>query len=132
LQFVQSEDLLKFGFIPELIGRLPVLAPLNGLSRDAMYRVLTEPRNALVKQYRKLFAMEGVELEFDRPALDAVITRAQERGAGARSLRAIMEDTLLDIMYHLPENDRVEKVVITEETVQGGAPLYINAERKAA
>src|ERR1043165_9341699 len=89
LQYAQSEDLLKFGFIPELIGRLPVLAPLNGLSREALYRVLTEPRNALVKQYRKLFAMEGVDLEFDRSALDAIIDRAIIRGSGARSLRAI-------------------------------------------
>jgi ATP-dependent Clp protease ATP-binding subunit ClpX len=132
LQHVQSEDLLKFGFIPELIGRLPVLAPLNGLSRDALYRVLTEPRNALVKQYRKLFAMEGVELEFDRPALDAIIDRAMIRGSGARSLRAIMEETLMDIMFSVPDNDRVEKVVVTRETVEGGAPLLIHAERKAA
>jgi ATP-dependent Clp protease ATP-binding subunit ClpX len=132
LQFVEAEDLLKFGFIPELIGRFPVLAPLNGLSREAMFRVLTEPRNALVKQYRKLFAMEGVELEFDRAALDAIIDRAMERGSGARSLRSIMEGTLMEIMFHLPDNDRVEKVVITRETVEGGAALYINAERKAA
>jgi ATP-dependent Clp protease ATP-binding subunit ClpX len=132
LQYAQSEDLLKFGFIPELIGRLPVLAPLNGLSRDALSRVLTEPRNALVKQYRKLFAMEGVDLEFDRSSLDAIIDRATIRGSGARSLRAIMEETLMDIMFSVPDNDRVEKVVITRETVEGGAPLLINSERKAA
>jgi ATP-dependent Clp protease ATP-binding subunit ClpX len=131
-QYVQPEDLLKFGFIPELIGRFPVLAPLNGLSRDALYRVLTEPRNALVKQYRKLFAMEGVELEFDRPALDAIITLAIGRGSGARSLRSILEDALRDTMFHMPEMPRLEKVVITEEAVSGGVPMYINVERKAA
>jgi ATP-dependent Clp protease ATP-binding subunit ClpX len=131
-QYVQAEDLLKFGFIPELIGRFPVLAPLNALSREALYRVLTEPRNALVKQYRKLFAMEGVELEFDRAALDLIITQAMERGSGARSLRAIMEETLVEIMFHLPDNERAEKVVITEETVRGGGAMIINSERKAA
>jgi len=131
-QYVEAEDLLKFGFIPELIGRFPVLAPLNGLSREAMLRVLTEPRNALVKQYRKLFAMEGVELEFERPALELVIDKALERGSGARSLRSIMEQTLMDVMFTLPDNDRAEKVIITRDTVSGGEPLVINSERKAA
>ena len=119
-QYVEPEDLLKYGFIPELIGRLPVIAPLNGLSKEALYRVLTEPKNALVKQYRKLFAMEGVELEFKRAALDLIIEKAMLRGSGARSLRSIMEETLTDIMYDLPENERAEKVVITRETVEGG------------
>ena len=131
-QYVQAEDLLKYGFIPELIGRFPVLAPLNALSRDALRRVLTEPRNALVKQFRKLFAMEGVELEFDPMAIEAIITQAIARGSGARSLRAIMEEVLMDIMFHLPDNDRAEKVVITEETVRGGQAMIIHAERKAA
>ena len=131
-QYVKAEDLLKYGFIPELIGRLPVIAPLNGLSRDAMFRVLTEPKNALVKQYRKLFAMEGVDLEFEREALDAIIDKAMLRGSGARSLRSIMEETLTDIMYDLPENERAEKVVVTHETVEGGDAMVINAERMAA
>jgi ATP-dependent Clp protease ATP-binding subunit ClpX len=131
-QYAQVEDLLKFGFIPELIGRFPVLAPLNALSREALYRVLTEPRNALVKQFRKLFAMEGVELEFDGLAIEAIITQAMQRGSGARSLRAIMEETLMDTMFHLPDNERAEKVVITEETVRGGEAMIINSERKAA
>jgi ATP-dependent Clp protease ATP-binding subunit ClpX len=131
-QYVEAEDLLKYGFIPELIGRLPVLAPLNGLSKHALHRVLTEPKNALLKQYRKLFAMEGVELEFDHSALDAIIEKAMERGSGARSLRSIMEETLLDIMYTLPENQHAEKVVITRETVLGGEPMIVNAERMAA
>ncbi|HEX5316586.1 MAG TPA: AAA family ATPase, partial [Candidatus Kapabacteria bacterium] len=131
-QFVEPEDLLKYGFIPELIGRLPVIAPLNGLSREALYRVLTEPKNALVKQYRKLFAMEGVELEFERAALDLMIDKAILRGAGARSLRSLMEETLMDIMFHLPENERAEKVLITRETVMGGEPVVIMSERMAA
>ncbi len=131
-QYVEPEDLLKYGFIPELIGRLPVIAPLNGLSKDALYRVLTEPKNALVKQYRKLFAMEGVELEFERAALDLIIEKAMIRGSGARSLRSIMEETLTDIMYDLPENQRAEKVVITRETVEGGEPMVINGGRMAA
>ena len=131
-QYVEPEDLLKYGFIPELIGRFPVLAPLNGLSREALYRVLTEPKNALVKQYRKLFAMEGVELEFERAALDLMIDKAMERGAGARSLRSLMEETLMDVMFNLPENERAEKVVITRETVLGGEPMIIMSERMAA
>jgi ATP-dependent Clp protease ATP-binding subunit ClpX len=131
-QYVEPEDLLKYGFIPELIGRLPVIAPLNGLSKEALYRVLTEPKNALVKQYRKLFAMEGVELEFERAALDLIIEKAILRGSGARSLRSIMEETLTDIMYDLPENERAEKVVITCETVEGGDAMVINRERMAA
>ena len=131
-QYIEPEDLLKFGFIPELIGRLPVIAPLNGLSREALYRVLTEPRNALVKQYRKLFAMEGVDLEFDRAALDAIIEKAVERGSGARALRSIVEETLTDIMFSLPDNERAEKVVITRDTVAGGDALVINSERMAA
>ncbi len=117
--------MLKYGFIPELIGRFPVLAPLNGLSREALFRVLTEPKNALVKQYRKLFAMEGVDLEFERAALDLMIEKAMERGAGARSLRSIMEETLMDTMFDLPDNERAEKVVITRETVLGGEPMVI-------
>ena len=131
-QYVQPEDLLKFGFIPELIGRFPVVAPLNGLSKDALYRVLTEPRNALVKQYRKLFAMEGVELEFDRRALDAIIALAVERGSGARSLRSIMEDVLRETMFDMPDMPNLSKVVITEESVSGAPPMYISVERKAA
>jgi ATP-dependent Clp protease ATP-binding subunit ClpX len=132
-QYVEPEDLLKFGFIPELVGRLPVVAPLNGLSREALFRVLTEPRNALVKQYRKLFAMEGVELEFDNAALEAVIDLALLRGTGARSLRSILEHALLDIMFHLPDNKRLQKVVITRDCIEGRAPaIQINAERKAA
>ncbi len=131
-QYIEAEDLLKYGFIPELIGRFPVLAPLNGLSREALYRVLTEPKNALVKQYRKLFAMEGVELEFERAALDLIIEKAIERGSGARSLRSIMEETLMEVMFQLPDNPRAEKVVVTQETIASGEPMIIMSERMAA
>lgn len=133
-QHVEPEDLLKYGFIPELIGRFPVLAPLNGLDVNAMYRVLTEPKNALVKQYRKLFAMEGAELVFDRDALDAIIDRALARGTGARALRSIMENTLMDLMYELPDNKRLEKVIVTRGMVEktGGPILLPREEKKAA
>ncbi len=131
-QYVEPEDLLKYGFIPELIGRFPVLAALNGLSREALLRVLTEPRNALVKQFRKLFAMEGVELEFERGALELMIDKAIERGSGARSLRSLMEETLMDVMFQLPENQHAEKVIITRDAVAGGEPTIILNERLAA
>jgi ATP-dependent Clp protease ATP-binding subunit ClpX len=121
-QFVEQEDLLKYGFIPELIGRLPVLASLNGLSRDALMQILTEPKNALVKQYRKLFAMEGVELEFRRDSLEAVIDEAQRRGTGARALRSIMEKVLTDLMFSMPDDPKLEHVTVTRESVEGSAP----------
>ncbi len=120
-QFVEQEDLLKFGFIPELIGRLPVLAALNGLSRDALMQILTEPKNALVKQYRKLFAMEGVDLEFRKDGLEAVIDEAQRRGTGARALRSIMEKVLTELMFSMPDDMKLEKVTVTRDSVEGRA-----------
>lgn len=132
-QHVEPDDMLKYGFIPELIGRFPVLAPLNGLDTDSMYRVLTEPRNALVKQYRKLFAMEGVDLQFEREALDAIIQKALIRKTGARALRSIMENTLMDLMYEMPDNKRIEKVTITKGMVEKtGGPIYLPREEKKA
>lgn len=132
-QHVEPEDLLKYGFIPELTGRFPVIAPLNGLDHEAMLQVLTEPRNALVKQYRKLFAMEGVDLTFERDALDAIIDKALTRGTGARALRSIMESALLDLMYDLPDNKRVEKVVVTRAMVEKKAgPIFVHREEKKA
>lgn len=132
-QHVEPEDLLKYGFIPELTGRFPVIAPLNGLDHEAMLQVLTEPRNALVKQYRKLFAMEGVDLTFDRDALDSIIDKALARGTGARGLRSIMEAALMDLMYDLPDNKRLEKVVVTKAMVEKkGGPILIHREEKKA
>jgi ATP-dependent Clp protease ATP-binding subunit ClpX len=112
------EDLIKFGLIPEFIGRLPVVASVTSLDKDALVKILTEPRNALVKQYRKLFEMDGVELEFTDDALEAVADQAILRGTGARGLRAIMEEVLLPVMYDIPSRDDVAKVVVTEQTVR--------------
>ncbi|MCY7344238.1 MAG: ATP-dependent Clp protease ATP-binding subunit ClpX [Pseudonocardia sp.] len=112
------EDLIKFGLIPEFIGRLPVVASVTSLDKDALVKILTKPRNALVKQYYKLFEMDGVELEFTDDALEAVADQAILRGTGARGLRAIMEEVLLPVMYEIPSRDDVAKVVVTEQTVR--------------
>ena len=133
LQQVQPEDLLKFGLIPEFIGRLPVIVALHPLNEDALVRILTEPKNALVKQYQKLFSMEGVELEVRPEAMQAIAKRAIERKTGARGLRSILESALLDIMYELPGLEGVTKVVIDEHTIRGeGKPLLIYADTPKA
>ncbi|QYN21680.1 ATP-dependent Clp protease ATP-binding subunit ClpX [Amycolatopsis sp. DSM 110486] len=112
------EDLIKFGLIPEFIGRLPVVATVNHLDKDSLVSILTQPRNALVKQYKKLFEMDNVELEFTDAALEAIADQAMLRGTGARGLRAIMEEVLQPVMYDIPSRDDVAKVVITEQTVR--------------
>jgi ATP-dependent Clp protease ATP-binding subunit ClpX len=115
---VMPEDLLKFGLIPEFIGRLPVIATVEKLNREALVQILTEPRNALVKQYQKLFDLDGVELEFTDEAILAVADQAMERGTGARGLRAIIEEVLLHVMYDVPSREDVARVVITDEVVR--------------
>ncbi|EFV12596.1 ATP-dependent Clp protease ATP-binding subunit ClpX [Segniliparus rugosus] len=115
---VMPEDLIKFGLIPEFIGRLPVIASVANLDKEALVTILTEPKNALVKQYQRLFEMDNVELEFNKEAVEAVADQALLRGTGARGLRAIMEEVLLPVMYDIPSRDDVAKVVITEETVR--------------
>ena len=128
---VEPEDMLKFGLIPEFVGRLPVLATLMDLDEDALVRILSEPKNALVKQYQRLFAMEDVELSFTEDALHAISRKAIERKTGARGLRSIMEDILLDTMFELPGLEGVEEVVINGDVVDGGStPLYIYADKK--
>jgi ATP-dependent Clp protease ATP-binding subunit ClpX len=114
---VMPEDLLKFGMIPEFVGRLPVITSVEHLDHTALIRILTEPRNALVKQYSRLFDLDGVELEFTEGALNAIADQAVKRGTGARGLRAIMEEVLLSVMYDIPSRADVLKVVITTETV---------------
>ncbi len=114
---VMPEDLLKFGLIPEFIGRLPVITTVSPLDKDALIRILTEPRNALVKQYHKLFELDSVELEFSEDAVEAVAEQALLRGTGARGLRAIMEEVLLNVMYEVPSRSDVARVVITREVV---------------
>ncbi len=116
---VIPQDLLRFGLIPELVGRLPVVAPLHGLDEAALVEILVKPKNALVKQYRKLFEMEEIQLEFDPGAIRAVSSLALERATGARGLRSIMEATMLDLMYELPSRSGVQRVVVTEESVTG-------------
>ncbi|RMH19865.1 MAG: ATP-dependent Clp protease ATP-binding subunit ClpX [Gammaproteobacteria bacterium] len=126
LQKVEPEDLIKYGLIPEFVGRLPLIATLEELDEVALIRVLTEPRNALTKQYQKLFEMEGCELEFRPAALQAIAHKAIERKTGARGLRSIIEHVLLDIMYELPSMEDVRKVVIDESVVNGEtAPILI-------
>ncbi|MBB3930819.1 ATP-dependent Clp protease ATP-binding subunit ClpX [Kaistia hirudinis] len=128
---VEPEDLLKFGLIPEFVGRLPVLATLEDLDEAALITILTEPKNALVKQYQRLFEMENVELTFHPDALTSIAKRAIERKTGARGLRSIMEQILLETMFDLPGLDGVQEVVISAEVVEGKArPLYIYAERQ--
>ncbi|MBA3980175.1 MAG: ATP-dependent Clp protease ATP-binding subunit ClpX [Alcanivorax sp.] len=123
---VEPEDLIKFGLIPEFIGRLPVIATLEELSEEALIQILTEPRNALTKQYGRLFDMEGVELDFREDALRAVAHKAMERKTGARGLRSILENVLLDTMYQVPSQDGVAKVVIDAATITGESePLLI-------
>ncbi len=130
LRSVEPEDLIKFGLIPELIGRLPVVATLEELSPEALVQILIEPKNALVKQYQKLFSMEGVELEIRPAAMTAIAKRALDRKTGARGLRSILESVLLDTMYELPGMENVAKVVIDENVISSDAkPLLIYADQ---
>jgi ATP-dependent Clp protease ATP-binding subunit ClpX len=128
---LEPEDLLKFGLIPEFVGRLPVIATLEDLDDDALITILTEPKNALVKQYQRLFELEEAQLTFTDDALKAIAKRAIERKTGARGLRSILEDILLDTMYDLPGMEGVEEVVVNEEAVTSeAAPLMIYADQK--
>ena len=132
LDRLRPEDLIEFGFIPELVGRLPVISTLEILNEEALYKVLTEPKNSLIKQYKKLFRMEGINLEFRKVALDEIIIQAMERKAGARALRAVMEDAMMDIMYQIPDMDSVDKIFITNKVIKDGSkPLY-RYRRKSA
>ena len=121
MENVIAKDLVKFGLIPELVGRLPVITALSGLDEDSLVRILTEPKNSLVKQYQKLFAFDNVLLEFEDNALKAVAKKAIEAQTGARGLRGIMEGVLTQLMFEVPSDDTIEKIVITEEAVENGA-----------
>ncbi len=125
-RFAEPDDMLAFGFIPEFIGRLPIFAPLHPLDNEALLSILTEPKNAITKQYEKLFYMEGVELEFEKEALEEVVLMAVERKTGARGLRSIMEVAMLPIMFHLPSQENLRRVVITRDCIRKtGEPVYI-------
>jgi ATP-dependent Clp protease ATP-binding subunit ClpX len=131
---IEPEDLIKFGLIPELIGRLPVIATLDELSEDALMQILTEPKNAVVKQYSKLLSMEGAELEVRPNALKAIARKAQLRKTGARGLRSILEAALIDTMFELPDTNNVAKVVVDESTIDEGKPpllVYRDEAKKA-
>ena len=122
---ILPQDLLKFGIIPEFIGRLPIIATLKELDKEALIKITTEPKNALVKQYKKLLQMDDVELEFEHEALEAIVDKAIERKTGARGLRSIIEDIMRDIMFDIPSNEKIEKCIITRETVMNNAPPRI-------
>ncbi|MGD9786412.1 MAG: ATP-dependent Clp protease ATP-binding subunit ClpX, partial [Sulfuricellaceae bacterium] len=132
LRDVEPEDLIRFGLIPEFVGRLPVVATLEDLDEEALMKILVEPKNALTKQYQKLFAMEGAELEFREEALKACAQKAIKRKTGARGLRSIIEHALLDTMYDLPSLANVTKVVVDENTINNGHPLLIYADQPMA
>jgi ATP-dependent Clp protease ATP-binding subunit ClpX len=131
LQNVQNEDLMKFGLIPEFIGRLPVVAPLQELDEAALVQILTEPKNALVKQYRRLLEMDGVELKFTDDALKAVAKKAKLQRSGARGLRSIIEKAMLEVMYDIPSMDNIAEVMISDECiVEEKRPVLIYSNEK--
>ena len=128
------QDLLKFGLIPEFVGRLPIVATLQDLDKEALTKIITEPKNALVKQYKRLFELDNVELEFEKEALEEIVNKAIERKTGARGLRAILEDIMRDIMFDIPSDPRIEKCIITKQTVLNGEKpqIVINENREMA
>ena len=130
-QELLPQDLLKFGLIPEFIGRLPIIATLRELDEEALIKILVEPKNALVKQYQKLFQMDEVDLVFEQEAIQAIVGKAIERKTGARGLRSIIEEIMRDIMYEIPSNPNIEKCTITKETVLDGVPpkTVVNEEK---
>jgi len=132
LDMVEPDDLVHFGLIPELVGRLHVLATLNEITKEDMVKILTEPKNAIFKQYKKLFAIDGVELTFEEDALEEVADLAIKRKTGARGLRAIMEEIMIDIMYELPELSGYEVVITKDVVVDGAKPLLIKKDKKSA
>lgn len=133
LSEVLPQDLVKFGLIPEFVGRVPVVVSLDKLNEDALVNILTEPKNAIVKQYKKLFELDDVVLEFEEDALKAIAHKAIERNTGARGLRAIMESVILDLMYQIPSDESIRKCIITKETVENGAqPLMVREEKRIA
>ena len=129
LKQVMPQDLVKFGLIPEFIGRVPITITLDGLDRDALIRILTEPKNALVKQYQKLFSFDDVKLEFNKDAIEAIADLALERRTGARGLRSIMESVMMDTMYKIPSDDSIEECIITKQSVEGQTqPLVVHSD----
>lgn len=130
---VTPQDLVKFGLIPEFVGRVPINVSLKGLDRDALVRIIREPKNALIKQYQKLFAYDDVKLSFETEAIEAIADKALERQTGARGLRSVMESIMMDVMYRIPSDDTIEGCIITKEAVEGTSkPLLVYREKEAA
>ena len=128
---VTAQDLVKFGLIPEFVGRVPINVSLQGLDRDALIRILTEPKNALIKQYQKLFGYDHVKLVFEKEAVEAIADKALERKTGARGLRSIMEKALMDVMFQIPSDPGITQCIITKETVDGGSsPMLVRREKQ--
>jgi len=131
LRSVLPEDLVKFGMIPEFVGRVPVTVALDALTKDDMVRILVEPKNSIVKQYKKLFELDGVKLSFEREAIEAIAAETVTRKTGARGLRAIMEKIMMDTMYEIPSDDSITNCMITKEVVNGtGKPVTTNNEMR--
>ena len=129
---IESSDLVKYGLTPELTGRLPVIASLDGLDENALVRILVEPKNSIVKQYKKLFELDGVKLSFEREAIEAIAEQTVKRKTGARGLRSIMEGIMMDTMYEIPSDDHITNCMITKEVVEGtGTPVTASNEIKA-
>ena len=121
----QPEDLIKYGFIPELIGRLPVISPLSELSNEALMSILSEPKNALIKQYQRLFELENIHLEFTPQALIEIVKKARARKTGARALRSILENSMIDVMYEVPSIKNIDTCIITDDVItKKGKPIY--------
>jgi len=129
---VQPEDLIKFGLIPEFIGRLPVVGSVANLDQAALVKILTEPKNALIKQYQRYFSFENAELAFTEGALRAIADAALERGTGARGLRSILEETLLDVMFDLPSAENIARVEVDAEAVAGNRPVRLLSAKQLA
>ena len=133
LKQVLPQDFIKFGMIPELMGRVPVIVSLNPLDRDTLIRILQEPKNSIVKQYKKLFELDGVDLAFDDGAIEAIADKTLERKTGARGLRAIMEQAMMDLMYRIPSDDTIDSCGVTKEVIKGtGEPILTHKEKVPA
>ena len=129
---MQPEDLIKFGMIPEFVGRVPIVSTLTELDEEALIAILTEPKNALVKQYQALLKLEGVDLSFSKDALKAIAEEAMKRKSGARGLRSIMENVMLDIMYEIPDMEGVKECIISQDVIMNGKAPMIVYERKTS
>jgi len=132
LNHILPQDLLKYGMIPEFVGRVPIIVTLHSLDKETLIKILTEPKNALVKQYQKLFEMDGTILEFTEEAIESIAQKALERNTGARGLRAIIEEIMLDVMFDIPSESSIEKCIVTKETVEEKCPpqIIINENKK--